>query len=83
MGISFISFPSGTASVAFGRTAWTRLRNTLLGAAFPIFHAHEARRSLMNLNWGDLQMSVATDKIVFNMSERTGNIWLVKLEGRK
>lgn len=45
---------------------------------FPIFHAHEARRSLMNLGWGDLQMSVARDKIVFNMSERTGNIWLMR-----
>jgi len=54
-----------------------------LGTAFPIFHAHEARRSLMNLGWGDLQISVARDKIVFNMSERTGNIWLAKLEGRK
>jgi hypothetical protein len=32
----------------------------------------------MNLGWGDLQMSVARDKIVFNMSERTGNIWLMR-----
>jgi len=52
-------------------------------APFPIFHAHEARRSLMNLGWGDLQISVARDKIVFNLSERTGNIWTMKLEGRK
>src|SRR5439155_15444418 len=54
-----------------------------LGAAFPAIHAQEARRSLMNLGWGDLQMSVARDKIVFNMSERTGNIWMAKLEGQK
>lgn len=32
----------------------------------------------MNLGWGDLQMSVARDKIVFNMSERTGNVWLMR-----
>jgi eukaryotic-like serine/threonine-protein kinase len=51
-----------------------------LGPAFSIFHAHEARRSLMNVGWGDLQISVARDKIVFNMSERSGNIWLAKLE---
>ena len=54
-----------------------------LGAAFPIFHAHEARRSLMNIGWGELQISVARDKIVFNLSERTGNIWTMKLEGQK
>ena len=53
-----------------------------LGTAFPIFHAHEARRSLMNIGWGDLQISVARDKIIFNMSQRTGNIWPAKLDGR-
>jgi len=37
----------------------------------------------MNIGWGELQISVARDKIVFNMSERTGNIWMAKLEGQK
>lgn len=46
------------------------------GAAVPIFHAHEARRSLLNIQAGNLQMSVARDKIVFNMSEQSGNIWM-------
>jgi hypothetical protein len=39
--------------------------------------------SLMNVGWGELQISVACDKIVFNMSERTGSIWTMKLEGQK
>jgi len=37
----------------------------------------------MNIGWGELQISVAREKIVFNMSERTGNIWMAKLEGQK
>ena len=37
----------------------------------------------MSVGWGELQISVARDKIVFNMSERTGNIWLAKLESEK
>jgi len=30
---------------------------------------------------GDLSISVARDKIVFNMNERIGNLWLTKLDG--
>ena len=33
----------------------------------------------MNLGGGDFNISVARDKIVFNMSERSGNIWLARL----
>jgi len=51
-----------------------------LGPTVPIFHAHEARRSIMNVGWGELRMSVARDKIVFNMGERTGNIWILKMD---
>jgi eukaryotic-like serine/threonine-protein kinase len=50
------------------------------GPAIPIFHAHEARRSLANVGIGDLGISVARDKIVFNMSERTGNLWMTNLD---
>ena len=53
------------------------------GQAIPIFHAHEARRSLTNVGVGDLGLSVVDDKIVFNMSERTGNLWMTNLnDGR-
>lgn len=51
-----------------------------LGPAIPVFHAHEARRSLLNVGVGDLQLSVARDKLVFNMSERSGNIWLAQID---
>jgi len=54
-----------------------------LGEAFPIFHAHEARRSLLNVQIGALDMSVARDKILFNMTELTGNLWTVKLSDLK
>jgi hypothetical protein len=48
-----------------------------VGAAFPVQHFHTARRSLATI--GDpvtMGVSVAADKIVFSMVERTGNIWM-------
>ncbi|HJZ97624.1 MAG TPA: hypothetical protein VKE70_14040 [Candidatus Solibacter sp.] len=42
--------------------------------------ADEARRSIMNVGWGELRMSIVRDKIVFNLSERTGNIWILKMD---
>jgi hypothetical protein len=51
-----------------------------LGAAFPVSHFHTSRRSLMTI--GDpvgMGMSVAIDKLVFSMVERTGNIWMTNL----
>jgi Tol biopolymer transport system component/DNA-binding winged helix-turn-helix (wHTH) protein len=53
------------------------------GQAIPIFHAHQARRSLLNVAVGALDMSVASDKIVFNMSERTGNIWMATVSDQE
>jgi Tol biopolymer transport system component len=53
------------------------------GAAFPVYHFHHARRSLMAM--GDPvngQPTVARDKIVFAMAETTGNIWLARPEAR-
>jgi Tol biopolymer transport system component len=51
-----------------------------LGAAFPVRHFHTSRRSLMTI--GDpigMGMSVAIDKLVFSMVERTGNIWMTNI----
>jgi Tol biopolymer transport system component len=51
-----------------------------LGVAFPVRHFHTSRRSLMTI--GDpigMGMSVAIDKIVFSMVERTGNIWMTNI----
>jgi len=54
-----------------------------LGPPIAIFHAHEARRSLGYVGWGDLQISVAREGIVFNVGERTGNIWMAKREANR
>jgi Tol biopolymer transport system component/DNA-binding winged helix-turn-helix (wHTH) protein len=53
-----------------------------VGEPVPVFHAHEARRSLMSVNIGALEMSVARNKIVFNMNELKGNLWMMKLNDR-
>ena len=49
------------------------------GQATAAFHSHQARLSLGNISIGDLEMSVARDKLVFNMGERTANIWMATL----
>jgi Tol biopolymer transport system component len=47
------------------------------GAAFPIQHFHNARESLARLERFDLVgLSAARDKLVFSVSELTGNIWM-------
>ena len=46
-----------------------------LGEAIPMFHAHESRRSLLNMQIGALDLSVARDK--------TGNIWMMNLSQRR
>jgi hypothetical protein len=35
---------------------------------------------MSNVGYWTLEMSVASDKIVFNMVELTGNIWMSKLD---
>jgi hypothetical protein len=49
-------------------------------APFPIHHFHQARWSLNNTGYYNLELSVARDQIVFSMVELTGNIWMTKLE---
>jgi len=52
-----------------------------VGPAFAVSHFHDLRRLLSDIP--DLGLSVARDKLVFNMTERTGNIWTFKLpEGK-
>jgi hypothetical protein len=43
---------------------------------FSIMHSHSARLSMMNLTTCPLEIDVAKDKIIFNLGEATGNIWL-------
>ena len=49
------------------------------GDAFPVYHLHSARLSLMNVHLGDQEIPVARDKLVFTLGELTGNIWAADL----
>lgn len=49
------------------------------GSAIGVYHPHQARLSIGNVTIGELEMSIARDKIVFNMGERTGSIWTESL----
>jgi Tol biopolymer transport system component/DNA-binding winged helix-turn-helix (wHTH) protein len=51
-----------------------------IGDPIQVFHAHKSRQSMSRVGPGDLSISVAGDKIVFNMSERKGNLWLTNLD---
>jgi Tol biopolymer transport system component/DNA-binding winged helix-turn-helix (wHTH) protein len=50
------------------------------GAPFPVRHFHSARLSMAGvlLQWHDI--SVARDRIVLNLAELTGNIWMAQPE---
>ncbi len=46
-----------------------------LGDPFAVYHAHNPRLSLTNVNFSDLELAVARDKLVFVMSKRSASIW--------
>jgi Tol biopolymer transport system component len=48
------------------------------GAPFAILHFHAATRSMIHLTTNWLALSVATDKLVFNVMDVTGNVWLAR-----
>jgi WD40 repeat protein len=47
-----------------------------VGAPLPIFHAHGARQV------SSAAVSIGRDRIVFDMAERTGNIWMAEWKER-
>jgi eukaryotic-like serine/threonine-protein kinase len=52
-----------------------------IGNVFYVYHFHDARRSMMSLiNVNMARLSVASDKMVFTLLERTGNLWTMKLQ---
>jgi hypothetical protein len=53
-----------------------------VGEPFVVQHFHQARRSFEPDDFVGLPLSVGPDKLVFEMRERTGNIWLATLEAR-
>jgi len=53
-----------------------------VGPPFDVYHSHSARRSLMNAGIPFMEISFSRDRMVFNLEERTGNIWMASLGGR-
>jgi Tol biopolymer transport system component len=49
------------------------------GDMFAVHHSHNARRSLMNIGFQFMDISLSREKIYFNLGETTGNIWLAKV----
>ena len=47
------------------------------GPPISLIHFHGARLSTANIGYGQLEIGVAADKIVFDLGELTGNIWTV------
>ena len=54
-----------------------------VGSAFGVYHAHQRRRSMMNVNPGVIGLSVARDKLAVSMREITGNIWMMEPASEK
>src|SRR5262249_50725699 len=50
-----------------------------IGMPIPIVHNHSTRLSRRNADPVSQNLGVARDKIVFNMGEITGNIWMTEL----
>lgn len=53
-----------------------------VGAAFAVYHMHDSRLATKNVAAEDTGFDVARDRLIFNMGERTGNIWSTTLEPR-
>ncbi len=64
------------------RCLWAqRIRPTTkqpVGQPNSIVHLHNSRRSMMHAGLAQVEFSVAKDKLAFNMTELTGNIWLAE-----
>ncbi len=50
-----------------------------VGPEIPVYHFHETRRSLAGLPIGPVEICVTGDKLIFNLGDRSGNIWLMNL----
>ena len=71
---------TATASGASGRSGWMKNRRRPVGAPFAVYHMHGARLSMMNAQVWNLGFDVARDRLIFNMGERTGNIWTTTVD---
>ncbi len=50
------------------------------GAPRAVYHAHGSRRSLSNSEVSTLEISIARNRLVFNMTELAGSIWTTALQ---
>jgi hypothetical protein len=49
------------------------------GPPTPVFHLHEAQRSILNLQGiANFNLAVSRHQLIFNLGETTGNIWLAE-----
>ena len=52
-----------------------------LGPPFAVYHSHDTRSSLLNVNPVYAGLEVARDMLIFVNAETTGNVWLAHLAG--
>jgi eukaryotic-like serine/threonine-protein kinase len=50
-----------------------------VGPPLALYHIHQVRRSILNVGWALMNIALAPDKIVLNLGEMTGNIWMTQL----
>lgn len=48
------------------------------GNPIAVFHSHSARRSILNVELGQLGCTVGRDRMLFGMKELTGDIWMAE-----
>lgn len=70
------SSPTSTGTICLWRQPLDPATTQPIGGAVPLYHLHGARRSVSYVPVGFQKSSVAPDRIVFSMSERTGSVWL-------
>lgn len=47
------------------------------GDSFAVYHSHSARRSLVNVPIGRMDLAVGSGMVIFNQVEYSGNLWLL------
>lgn len=52
-----------------------------VGPPVALYHIHQVPSSILNVGYGLMDIAVAPDKIVLNLGETTGNIWMTQLPG--
>jgi hypothetical protein len=74
--VYYTSFRDGFRCIWAQRLDKTTMRPS--GAAVAVYHSHSARVSLRNAGLRHFQIAAAPEKLLFNMGELRGNIWLAR-----